>query len=948
MRALLALSLAGLVLVPRPAPSGDGRSLAIRAGKVHVGNGDVFESVLILVRDGKIVRIDKDRGELPAGFEVIDARNRVLIPGLVCADTDMAAVTDDNYAVTPDFVAADGFDFTARRVNELSGGVTTVYLSPSRNRLIAGQGSVVKLAGGSNKSDDYSRLLKASASLRIALNDAGKTAYEQGSTGALPVFEPEATPTADHPLKPARKQYPTARISQLAELRRVFAGAVTATNGDLLGEGPDEAQYDGESLRNVVAGKLPLRIASQKAADIRRALQFARSLNAAALLEDPTEAQKVADAIASAGVPVVLRIPVRPGSANPGDLLPGRNDPLPDPAAAAALARAGVRMALVPQMSADVGEMLMLAGVAVRYGLDAQKALAAVTLDAARILGVEARVGSLEPGKDADLVFLTGEPFDGRTVVERVLVEGSEVFRRSRSGNLLAVRAGTIHTGDGTVIKNGVVVIEDGRIVSVGAGTSIPFGAEIVDEPNAVVIPGLIDSSSRLGLHAEQGGLQAGSDVDLAGVVKPGDPVFQLALEAGVTTVLVNGDDSGLRSSRVSAIKTFGKTRDDIVVRATAGLRFVHDGVGPAAVEALRGELNRGKAYVDKWKAYEDALKAFREGKTQKKPEKEEAKPAEEKKPDPVSGTWTGSIQAQPIPQPLQFTMTLTLEGDKVSGTLQLRMGRQGQDLPISGTLSGTNIKLSATSPMGQLTLDATIEGNEMKGSFAAGPLNGNFTAQRGEAGSSAPAAGSSAGSARSDSGEPKEPQAEPPLEPYRDLFAGRIPAVVRSSNGTAIQDVMKVFLEEFKLPLVLVGASDVVDSPELLAAMLKGGEAPKNFGVQLGPRLVWKDKGKVTNAPSRFAYAGVPVALQTESTAGTRWLPVHAVQAVRFGLDSDQALKAMTSGPARLYKLDDRIGVLGYGRDGDLVLLSGDPFDLTTRVLAVVVKGKLAVDKRK
>jgi imidazolonepropionase-like amidohydrolase len=161
----------------------------------------------------------------------------------------------------------------------------------------------------------------------------------------------------------------------------------------------------------------------------------------------------------------------------------------------------------------------------------------------------------------------------------------------------------------------------------------------------------------------------------------------------------------------------------------------------------------------------------------------------------------------------------------------------------------------------------------------------------------------------------------------------------VRTDKALAIRDVIKVFRDEFKLPLILVGADDAVKSPELVTG--------HELGIQLGPKLVWYEKGNLINAPARFAYQGVPLALQTEAAAGSRYLPIHAVHAVRYGLDSESALQALTAGVAKLYKLDDRIGSLARGKDGDLVILSGDPFDLSTRVRAVVVSGRVVVDRR-
>ena len=131
----------------------------------------------------------------------------------------------------------------------------------------------------------------------------------------------------------------------------------------------------------------------------------------------------------------------------------------------------------------------------------------------------------------------------------------------------------------------------------------------------------------------------------------------------------------------------------------------------------------------------------------------------------------------------------------------------------------------------------------------------------------------------------------------------------------------------------ILLGPGPTMADPRVLRAMATPllGQFDPEFTAIMNEVM----------ALTRFAF-------QTENAAGSRWLPIHAVQAVRNGLDPDAALRSMTSSTAKMYKLDDRIGTLARGKDGDLVVLSGDPFDLTTQVRAVVVNGRIALDKRK
>src|SRR5262249_42506630 len=146
----------------------------------------------------------------PPELPVVDCSQRVVMPGIVAVDSDLGAARDDEYAITPDFQAIDGFDFEAPLRDALQGGVTTVYLSPRRERLVSGQGAVIKTFG----SDLVQRVLSDAACLRANFGDGGVSAPR--------VFEPTAHPTDEDPLLPARVQTPTARIGMLPELRAVF------------------------------------------------------------------------------------------------------------------------------------------------------------------------------------------------------------------------------------------------------------------------------------------------------------------------------------------------------------------------------------------------------------------------------------------------------------------------------------------------------------------------------------------------------------------------------------------------------------------------------------------------------------------------------------------------------------------------------------------------------
>ncbi|MCA8956825.1 MAG: amidohydrolase family protein, partial [Planctomycetes bacterium] len=586
---LLASLLAGASL-----PAQDDGATALRCGKVYLGNGQVMTDVYMVVKGGKVDRFARTP---PKDVAVVDARDKVVMPGIVAADTDLARHRDTSYNVTPHFVALDGFDFLGNYRRPLAGGVTTVYLSPGRTRFVSGQGSVVKLHGD----DIVKRVLRESACLRVTLGE------EANQSPAL--FEPTEHPTSDDPLLPARRQFPSARISQLNELRRVFQQAQGAAAGKVQGKGAAEDRYDIQALKDVAGGTLPLRIAAKEAPDARNALKFAEELGARLVLESPYEVEKVLAIHRGKPLQAVFRMPVRPGGSNAGGENRSDKTPRDKPENAVLAARAGAQIALVPGSDADLQDYLLVAGLAIRLGLTEKQAMSAITLDAAKLLGVDARVGSLEPGKDADFLLLSGEPFAVGTMVEDTFVNGRHAFHRDNPADMLVVKAGRIMSLEGPTLEDGAIVVSGGKIKGVSKDPTIPYGARVIEIKDGVVVPGFIDAYCHAGLSGDGTGIPAGRAAHrLTDVIQHDDPVLHTLLGAGLTTVLVSGRDSGTVSGRVAAIKTGAADRASMTLKDIAAIRLVHDNVTPGSISSVEGEINKAKAYIKKWQDYEKAL----------------------------------------------------------------------------------------------------------------------------------------------------------------------------------------------------------------------------------------------------------------------------------------------------------------------------------------------------
>jgi len=609
-----------------PATAAENEVVAIRAGQILPIAGEPIRNGVILIREGKIAEIGPGVA-IPEGAKVIDARTKVVLPGLVVAYTTLAEQGDDLETMAPEVRALDGYDLFQPRPRLLAGGITTIYVSPGQRRLIGGQGAVVKTAG----EDVEKRVLKATSGLRVTLGEASK------NPPAL--FEPPIPPTPEEPIEPEEKQFPTTRPSAFALLRRAFSEAARPKGQaqDWPQDPQDRARraMKLQVLQEALLGQRPLRVHAQTAADIRAALRWAEEFGLTVILEGATEGYKVAEDLARRDVPVIVNGFVRPGQFQPEDLTRERVNGEVNLSNAALLAAAGVPVALHAPDDDELPNLLLIAGYAIQHGLSAETALRAITLTPAEILDVADRVGSLEVGKDADLLILDGPPFDLRTRVEMTLVEGQVVYQRGpdepgpkeEEPLLTAIRAGRILTVTRGTIEDGVILVRGGKIQYVGPEIALPPEAEVIDARGSVVLPGLIDLHSHLGLHVDRepettltqgvpGDVTSGrasGRVRLSRAVAPGDEAFQEGLRGGVTTILLAPGRGATVAGQAVALKLAGETLDEMIVKDPAALKFSLLGGSARLAQKwnLRDLLKQAQSYQQSWKNYARARREY-------------------------------------------------------------------------------------------------------------------------------------------------------------------------------------------------------------------------------------------------------------------------------------------------------------------------------------------------
>ena len=368
--------------------------------------GPILEKGMLLWEDSKILALGEEL-VIPPGTVVNDVNGKTVVPGFIDAHTHLGIyeeifpegddLNEIAEPITPQLRALDAvnpYDIAFR--DAVSGGVTTVMTGPGSANVISGTSLVMKTAG--KTLDDM--VLIQQAGLKIAFGENPKRVYSE------------------------QKKMPGTRMAIAALLRQALMDAEdyrAKKEKAIKDSGVAERDLGLENILLVLERKIPLRAHAHRADDIATALRIAEEFQVDLVLEHGTEAQKLIPQLLAKQIPVVV-----------GPTLIGRSKvELAELSwqTAILLNQSGVLVALTTDHSVIPIQYLPLcASLAVRNGMGEDAALRAITINPARILGLDDRIGSLEAGKDADLVILTGHPLDWQTKVAQVYINGQEVY----------------------------------------------------------------------------------------------------------------------------------------------------------------------------------------------------------------------------------------------------------------------------------------------------------------------------------------------------------------------------------------------------------------------------------------------------------------------------------------------------------------------------------------
>jgi imidazolonepropionase-like amidohydrolase len=385
--------------------------VAITGGRVVPVTAEAVENGTVLVQDGRIAAVGRDVA-IPAGARVIDAGGSWVLPGFIDAHAHVGVyeeaegwagldVNEMTEPVTAHVRALDAINPADLGFRDaISGGVLAVNVNPGSGNPIGGQSVALKCWG---RTVDQ-MVLRQPSGMKSALGENPKRVYGD------------------------QHKMPSTRLGTAAVIRSALVDAANyqqqldyEQSRPAAERKPVERDLKLEALGLVLRREIPWRQHCHRADDIATALRIAGEFGYELVIDHGTEAHLLADILAARGIPVIIgplltsrsKVELRNRSiANPGKL-----------------ARAGVTIAITTDHPVvPVSLLSHQAALSVKEGLDRDTALRALTINPARITGMDGRLGSIEPGKDADLAIWSGDPLDVFSRVQRAFIGGTEIY----------------------------------------------------------------------------------------------------------------------------------------------------------------------------------------------------------------------------------------------------------------------------------------------------------------------------------------------------------------------------------------------------------------------------------------------------------------------------------------------------------------------------------------
>ena len=838
----------------------------IKNGRILTATHGTIEKGSILVKGGKIVAIGADL-KAPAGITVIDATGKVIAPGIVDAHIHRGidSTNEGSDAITGEGRILDVLNPDSKTIWQAvaSGETTGLILHGSANP-VGGQSLVAKLKFGHSASElpvpDAPRMIKFALGENVTRSGSANSArFPHTRMGVEAVYRRGFTQAREY-----LKKWEAYQAKKATDPKAV----------------PPQRDLRLETLGDILKRKIWVQCHSYRADEILMLVRLSQEFGfKVGAMQHALESYKVAPELAKAGVGVSIFADEWAGKLELYDCIPY---------AASILHKGGVNVSVNTDGVSGTTAINIDAAKAMRYGgLSEQEALDLITINPARELGVDHRVGSLEVGKDADIVIWDGHPLSVYSHVNTTLIEGEVYFQRRdafgldakstfktkldpfkylaeetlpKASRVYAIVGGTIHPVSGPVIKNGTVLIADGLVKAVGTKVAIPKNATVVDAHGLGVYPGLIDAGTTLGL-IEFGQVGQATDERELGANQP-DLVAVTAVQAqsehlpttrnqGILTAMT-APRGGTISGQASVIDTFGWTSEAMGIKRKAGLSINWPGSGGFNFDGDEDDDDGDGAgtATERWARANKADTNDMGGDPQRSRAGGGAGGGQRNRP-PAAGAAAGAQESIPS--------EITVLFDKA-----IKYGKQHDD---------TDLQLEA-------------------------------------------------------------------LQPYVN---GQLPVFVHANNASAIRNVV-AFAKKYKLKVVILGANEAWREAKLLAenhipvVITAAGKSTLSANTTSND---WDPYDTPYAQPALLKKAGVQFCFQSDGYSDSMNLPQRAAESCAYGLSPEDALKALTQSAAEILGVSDKVGSLSPGKLGNVVITDGDPFELTSNIRYIFVNGQ-------
>ena len=413
-----------------------GAQVAIRGKTIHTMAGAPISDGIVVIQDGKISAIGRaDQITIPEGFKVLEAA--VVTPGLIDAHSTVGLSgilntphdqdqLESSAPIQPELRAIDAYNATDPLVEWIrSHGVTTIHAGHAPGELISGQTLIAKTRGKTVDEAVIEPAKAIAATLGTAAQKTGgKSPGTRGKTMAM--LRTELIRAREYQDKQRRAAEAKEVAGKEGENKESDGKEPEAKAAATAKSEPPSRDLRLEALGEVLKREKPLMITVDRSRDIASALRLAEEFNIRIWLDGASESYLLIDEIKAAGVPVICHAPMQRAFAERENLsfeTPSK------------LVAAGIPVALQSGFEAYVPKtrlVLFEAALAAANGLSFDQALRTITIDAAKILGIDARVGSLEIGKDGDVALYDGDPFEYTTHCLGCVIEGEVVSDEKR------------------------------------------------------------------------------------------------------------------------------------------------------------------------------------------------------------------------------------------------------------------------------------------------------------------------------------------------------------------------------------------------------------------------------------------------------------------------------------------------------------------------------------